>query len=778
MKYDISKQWELIFEDNSSIFIDLPYDALIHEKRYKGCASKEESSFFPGKKYIYKKILNINKKDNKYFAIKFEGVYRDATVLFNGILLANNKYGYSEFTVDVSDYLNDKENILEVKVDNSLVPSARFYTGAGIYRPVCLIAKKENEIENIKVSTVDYNKGIINVEVCGCDDAHIEIYDDDIIVYSGNDGLINLAKPKLWDENNPNIYKLKVTTKADEEVVYFGIRDVSFINGKGLYVNGKETKLRGACIHSDNGILGAASYKEIEFNKIKKLKDAGFNAIRSSHNPCSRYILEACDYYGMYVIDELYDGWYIPKNYHDHARDFSEEEYQKDIRSMINKDFNHPSVICYSLGNEVSEVSSKKGLNILASMGEYFHKLDNTRKVTCGINLLVCVYEQLGMGIYKESKKYSPIPLKDNDNKKDRKTGSSFFNYWTQKLGNIIFIVSKSKRAEKIATQVSSKLDIIGLNYGLARYDIDYKKYPDRLMIGTETFVNDAPKNYEKMKNIPTLVGDFIWVGFDYLGEAGFGDWTYYSYDGLPLTYGSGVFDLLGNRTPLLSYLQVVWGKIDKPVISLRPVNHYNETPKVSAWKLTNSIENYNFHGYENKEMIIEVYSTYPYVKLYQNDVELGVKKTKNNIAIFKGKYQLGSLKAIALSKDKKEESCSILQSGNDNPHIKVLLSKNILTINSNDIIFGNIEIVNDENQLLPCYENEIKVETSNNINLIALGSALSNNKEDYVSNKHHAYQGRLGFAIKGTAPGKGNVIISGKGLQKNDIEINIKEDE
>lgn len=775
MELDFSRDWVLETR-NSSLSIQLPYDAMIHEKRYKECASGEESGFYPGGKYIYKKEFYLDKEDNEYFGLRFEGVYRNATIRLNGVEVFKNKYGFGEFEIDISHQIKEN-NILEVFVDNSLTPNARFYTGSGIYRPVSLIIKKEKQIYHTKIRTIDYQKGLINIDIAAKEEATVVILDQTgTCVYKGNSGDIILKKPHLWSEFDPYLYKAIIKTSKDEESVSFGIRQVEFIEAKGLFINGKLTKLRGACLHSDNGILGANSYKEIEFHKVKLLKEAGFNALRSAHNPASRYILEACDHYGVYLIDELYDGWYIPKNYHDHARDFSKEEYTKDITSMIDKDFNHPSIIAYSLGNEVSEVAHQSGLDTLAEMVKLCHELDPSRKVTCGINLLVCVYEQLGFGIYKDKKKYEPIPLKENKHRKNKKSGSAFFNYWTQKLGKIIFLVSKSKRADKIASNIASKLDILGLNYGSSRYEIDSKKYPNRLMIGTETFIQDAPYNYLKMKEIPTIVGDFIWVGFDYLGEAGFGDWTYYSYGGLPLTYGSGAFDLIGNKTAQLSYLQVIWGLKKEPVIALRPVNHYRETPKVSAWKMTNAIESYNFQGYEGKKMIVEVYSAAPYIKLLQNGKCLGIKKVKNCVAIFKGKYEKGTLKAIALSKDKEEIMYSILSSKDDHPRIHVDISTTHIDFKKNEIIFGNLEIRNNDNQRLPCYEDAIQIELSNNLTLLAFGSGLSNNKEDYLSYQHHAYRGQLGFAITSNNAGKGFVSFRGKNIKRVEIEIDIEE--
>lgn len=776
MKIDLSKNWILIKDDGSTLLIDLPYDAMIKEKRYQECVNGKESAFFPGKKYTYKREIEINKGNNKYFAILFEGVYRNALVKINNKEVAFTKYGFTEFLVDISNEVLEGLNVLEVVVDNSLTPNARFYVGSGIYRPVTLIVKKEKQIESIKITTKDYKKGVIDVEILSKEQANVVIIDQNSkIVYEGISGQIKVPNHKLWSEFNPYLYRAIITTLKDQEEVTFGIRKVEFIKGKGLFINGNKTLLKGVCLHSDNGILGANSYKDIEYLKVKKIKEAGFNAIRSSHNPCSRYLLEACDYYGVYIIDELYDTWYIPKNYHDHSRNFSKEQFIEDLASMIKKDFNHPSVIAYSLGNEITEVAYSKGLNVLKEMTNICHAFDNTRKVTCGINLLICVYAQLGLGIYKDKGTYKQIPLKDTKKRKEKKSGSSFFNYWIQKLGKILFLVSKGKRAERIAKDVANRLDIIGLNYGSSRYEIDAKKYPDRLMIGTETFIHDVPYNYKRMNELPNLVGDFLWVGFDYLGEAGFGDWTYYSYGGLPLTYGSGLFDILGNRTALLDYAQVGMGIIKKPVIVLRPVNHYNETPRVSAWKLTNAINSYNFHDYENRRMVVEVYSTAAYVELMQNEKSLGIRRVKNNIALFKGKYKLGKLRAIAFDDNKQIINSSELFSGDNNPHIHVELTKNTITSDPGDIIFGNIEIRNDNNELLPCYEDELQIEVSNSLTLEAFGSGLSNNKENYNSNKHHAYRGQIGFAIRAKyVCDKGYIKIKGNNLSDVKLKINI----
>ena len=297
--------------------------------------------------------------------------------------------------------------------------------------------------------------------------------------------------------------------------------------------------LRGGCIHHDNGVLGACSFADAEERRVRILKNQGFNALRMAHNPASRSLLDACDRIGMYVMDEAFDGWYIPKEYHDYSRDFL-SDYKSVLAAMVENDYNHPSVIMYSLGNEVTETAAKRGIELCAEMRDTVHSLDGTRPVTCGINVLLDVYARLGIGVYSDKKKYKREPLPEGKGYKEKKSGSAFFNYWAEKLGKLFFVLSDTRLAEKAVRDISPALDIVGLNYASSRYDKDAEKYPDRLMIGTETMSADLPYNWNRVLRHKQLIGDFVWSAWDYIGETCMG-WTYQSYKGLPLLSGQGL---------------------------------------------------------------------------------------------------------------------------------------------------------------------------------------------------------------------------------------------
>lgn len=772
---DFNKNWIIEDDFGNKKTIDLPYDAMIYESRDKLNVSGKDNAYFPGKKYTFTKTFNIDSLDY-YYEILFEACYQKATVYLNDKKIHYIANGYTEFIVCLNDHLVIGENKLVVVADNRLTPNCRWYTGAGLYREVHFIKKKVNDIKNVKVETIDYQKGLINVDVDSINNPLIKIYYNEELVYQGDKGLININNPKLWNEDTPNLYKIEAITSEDKYIDYFGIRSISITHNNGLLVNGKKVLLKGACLHSDNGLLGMCSYYDAEYNKVKALKEAGFNAIRCAHNPCSRHFLNVCDKLGMYVIDELYDCWYTPKTYYDQARFFSKENYTKDIQSMVNKDYNHPCVIMYSIGNEISELTYKKGLETCNDLNRTIKMFDKTRFVTCGVNLLICVYGKLGFGVYKDNNGYEEVPLTVKKVKKQKNSGSTFFNMLTQRLGKIMFLMSRGKIAEKIALESFNNLDILGLNYGSSRYEKDAIKYKDRIMFGSETLAADLAYNWSMVEKYNCIIGDFVWVGVDYLGEAGFGDWTYYSYKGLPITSGSGVLDLTLNETAEVKYMQVIYNKIKKPVIALRPLNHAKEVPYKSAWRFTDAIVSYNFNDYDNTKAEIEVYAYAKYVKLLINNKEVGFKKLKHYRTIFKTKYHAGEIKAISYDENKKELGSTILYSGDNKAKLAVKVSKNELLTNKNDLSYIDIYFVDSNNNLLPCVEQPVDVSLEGPIKLLSFGSALCTTDESYFDNTHTSYRGHLLLIVKATENiGEAKITISSNNVLNKEVNLTIK---
>lgn len=548
MELDFCKGWTFHKIGYAAIPVDLPHDAMLLEEREGSCQNGVNTGYFPGGKYQYEKQFVLTDADiKKNISIHFEGVYQNSTISLNGRDVGRHRYGYSAFDVDLTEAALAGENRLIVSVDNSLEPNCRWYSGSGIFRPVQLLIREDPWIRDVEVKTLSIEPARINVQVTCSQKSQVRvaIYDGDRLVAEDQPGVIEVPDAKLWTAETPYLYECRVQTPTDEKRIEIGIRSLVWSAKQGLLVNGQRVLLRGGCIHHDHGVLGACEYYDAEERRIRILKENGFNAVRIAHNPASQITLSICDRLGMYVMDETFDGWYIPKTYHDYARWFA-KDWKADVEAMVVSAKNHPSVIMYSIGNEVSETADMKGVEVGAMLTDYVHGLDDSRPVTAGINVLLNVYTHMGMGVYKEKGDYEAIPLEEKKGYKEKKTGSAFFNAMAQKLGALMFFMSKGKKGDKACRDIAEKLDILGLNYASSRYDADVIRYPDRMMVGSETMVADLAYNWARVKKYPQLIGDFVWSAWDYLGEACLGDWTYHSYEGLPLLAGQGMIDITG----------------------------------------------------------------------------------------------------------------------------------------------------------------------------------------------------------------------------------------
>lgn len=775
MYFDFNRGWEFQKEDGEKRIVDLPHDAMLTENRYATCRSGVQGAFFPGGKYRYSKKLNISKEDlAKKIELFFEGVYRNAEVFVNGKKVGSHKYGYSEFSFDISAAVREGENTIEVTVDNSLVPNCRWYSGSGIYRPVWLITAAKESPQTLRVATRSISPAVI--EVTADEGAVVEIYDGETLICRGGAREFTVPNAKLWSAETPHLYTAVARRGGEKIETTFGIRTIAWNAKEGFLINGKRTLLRGGCIHHDNGVLGACSYPDAEYRRVRILKEQGFNALRISHNSASRSLLEACDRIGMYVLDECFDGWYIPKDYHDYSRDFW-QGYKDDLLAMVQKDYNHPCVVMYSVGNEVTETAEEKGVKLCGEMRDLLRSLDNTRPVTCGINVLLDVYVRFGMGVYKDKGQYERKPLPEGRGYKEKKSGSAFFNYWACKLGGLMFFMSKGKTAEKVVKEIAPALDIVGLNYASSRYDTDVKKYPGRMMVGSETMAGDLPYNWARVKKYPQLIGDFVWSAWDYLGEACIGDWTYYSYKGLPLLAGQGMVDITGYAKAQMAFMQVVWGIRKQPYLAVRPVNHSGERPKTGAWQFTNAIASWNWDGYEGKKTIAEVYSDAYAVRLFLNGKKIGEKRVKNCKALFPVRYRAGTLTVVALDEKGKELSRTSLITGGRETFLRIKVDKTVLRANGQDLCFAEIEFVDKSGNIKPYIEQPIEIKALGSAAVLqGFGSALCKTDEVFSSLSHNAYRGRaLAVFRAGYTTGKVQVTVTSAGVVSQTFEIEVK---
>ena len=737
MRSDFNDNWSFTDSGGRVHSVTLPHDAMLTEQRDPNCHNGKQSGYFPGGKYIYEKEFTIDPAQVGHrIELLFEGVYQNCTVAVNGQNAGGHKYGYTEFKLDISRLVRVGQNTVRVFVDNSLEPNCRWYSGSGLYRPVWLLL---DEAREPRIRTLSASPAIVEIEAEG----EIEILYQNTLVYQGVPGRITIDNARLWSAEEPNLYTLRENGRETA----FGIRELKWNAKTGLTVNGRRVLLRGGCIHHDNGVLGACGFADAEERRVRILKEAGYNAIRSAHNPMSHAMLSACDRLGMYVMDECFDGWYTPKNYHDYSRFFA-DCWQDDLRSMVEKDYNHPSVILYSVGNEVSETASDEGVRVCGMLTEFVHSLDDSRPVTAGINVLLNVYANMGLGVYKDKGDYKaePLPPKEK-NYREKKSGSTFFNAMAQKLGGLMFFMSKGRKGDKVSRGAADKLDIIGLNYAASRYDEDILKYPERMMVGSETMVTDLPYNWKRVMRHPAVVGDFVWAAWDYLGEAGVGDWLYHSYKGLPLLAGSGTIDITGKVTAEAFFQQVVWGIRKKPWIGVQPLNHAHETPSKSAWRFTNAIDSWTWNSYEGQIATVEVYADAHAVRL-----ELGTicqtKRIRDYRACFKIPYQRGTLTAVTLDSHGRELSRHSLTTGGS--QVRLTLRPEQTVIKPNGLAFVPIEFTDENGELLPYLEEPVTVTVSGAAELLGLGSALAKTDERYDSDTFTTYRGRVLAVLRG----------------------------
>lgn len=731
--------------------VTLPHDAMIHERREPNGAGGSAHGFFPGGIYVYEKNFTAPAEwADKTVFIEFEGVYRNSIVSINGKSVGGRAYGYVPFRICADALLNyGGENTITVTVDNSQLPNSRWYTGSGIYRPVNLIVGNKTHIEwqGVRVSTISYQPARIKVETeSNGGEAVVEILDGDKVVASGQGSSLELDIPdaKLWSDETPYLYTCYVTLAehgqvVDEVTQRFGIRKVEW-NSKGLFINGKETLLRGGCYHHDNGILGAATFDKSEERRVRIMKEAGFNALRSSHNPTSRAMLEACDKYGMYLMDETWDMWYSHKNKFDYASNF-EKNWREDIRSMIERDFNHPSVILYSIGNEVSEPAQEKGVKLAKEMVEYIHSLDHNRAVTGGINLMIISRSAKGKGIYKED------GGRDDGGKQNAMGGmnSTMFNMITSMVGPGMNKGANGKKADAVTSPVLDALDIAGYNYASGRYPLEGKAHPDRVIFGSETFPQDIYKNWQMVKKYPYLVGDFMWTAWDYLGEAGIGAWSY-TPDGKAfdkpypwLLADVGALDLLGNPNGELFLAQAAWGLLKKPAIAVQPVNHPGIKPAKSVWRGTNALPSWSWQGCEGNKAIVEVYADATTVELLLNGKSLGKKKIKDCKAIFKTKYAPGTLTAVAYDAGGQELSRNELKSASGS--IRLVAEPEETAVKAGNIVYIPISLVGQNGVLERNADCKLTAAVENG-ELLAFGSANPRTEERYDSGNFTTYYG------------------------------------
>ena len=766
----------------------LPHDAMLAEPRTALSAGGTNTGWYEGYDYEYRRTLTVPENELADTRIlEFEGVYHNAEVWLNGQKAAFRPYGYTNFYVDCAPYLHAGENELRVIARNADQPNSRWYSGAGIYRPVQLWTARGAHItlNGVKIRTLSLDPAVVEVRVKTTAPGTVRLTVDDLpAVQQESDGgavfTLPLDNARLWTPETPNLYTCRVSFADDEVTETFGVRKVEW-GTDGFLLNGKRYIIQGACIHHDNGLLGAVCDPDAVARKVRLLKENGYNAIRSAHNPCSKALLAECDRQGMLVMDEYIDHWYIHKTEHDYV-DYFNEWWHQDLTDMVEKDYNHPCVVLYSTGNEVSETAQKRGIALTKEMTDFLHGLDDSRPVTCGVNIFFNFLSSIGFGVYsdekakKEAERAEKAKQRGEKAAKKKAVGSQFFNNLAGLLGDEFMKRGATLHGCDVKTRDAfANMDIAGYNYGIYRYKHDLKKYPQRLILGSETFCNDAYKFRELAKQEPRLVGDFVWAGMDYLGEVMVGSWEYADYaetfDGGPgwVSAGSGRIDLTGKPLGEALYTRVALEADNGPYIAVCPVNHTGDRHSPSAWKMTNAMPSWSWTGCEERKANVEVYARAARVELVLNGHTVGSKTLKNDcLARFSIPYESGTLEAVSYdAADHEIGRCKLQSAGGTT---RLTLDAEEPTVKPGHLCYIRLRYTDENGITKPLVRGSIQVQVRGGT-LVGLGSACPFNKHSYLDSETDTYYGEA-LAIVRMGDGDAMTIAASDGEYSAELTV------
>lgn len=791
--------------NNTAKQVTLPHDASIGRERNPEEPNGSGNGFFREESYVYTKTFSMNADDkDKNVYLEFEGVYQNAFVYVNNSFAGKCPYGYSNFYVDITKYLNYNEpNALKVVVKNG-VPSGRWYTGGGIYRDVNLmiagrlhlvpdsvqLAAIEVEDDQAIIrakSTIAYTGiGIREITLCtelmdaegnvvAADEMSVTVEEHSEQEYQQK---MYVPNPNRWDAENPYLYTYRTYIKEndsviDEETGTFGIRKLQLDTKHGLRVNGKVVKLRGGCIHHDNGIIGTAEFTHSAEARVKKLKETGFNAIRSAHYPMSRKLLEACDKYGMYVMDEYSDVWVSTKVEFDYSTQMT-EWWEHDIENLVKKDYNHPCVIMYSIGNEIPEAGNKFDVQWGKKLADKLRSLDDTRYTTNSLNLLLAIMNDLPK-LMAQNAAAQAAANTETDQPQE-------INSMMNNLGAMMAQFMASDFAAEKVKEACAQVDITGYNYAAARYEIDGKLFPNRILVGSETNPPDLDKNWELVEKLPYVIGDFDWTAWDYIGETGIGKINYTDQQSMgfyapypcKIAY-CGDINILGNRRPISYWRELIWGLRKAPYIAVQLPQHYGEPQSTTQWSMSDAVRSWNWNGYEGKPVKVEVYAAADEVELLINGQSVERKKvgeTKKYITIFDTTYHAGKVEVIAYS-DGKECGRDEILTASDEVVIAAKADRTQIPADGSDIAYIDICMQDASGILNPNADKAVSISLDGPGEIMGYGSADPESEENYYDTVAKAYEGKLRAAVRGTGEtGKIVVTLSADGLESVKVDV------
>ncbi len=750
---DIASANSADFNDMNWRKLDLPHDWSIEGKLNPKNPMGGAGGYFPSGIGWYRKTFVTPKEWNsKRVSVYFEGVYMNSEVFINGKSLGVHPFGYTSFTYDLTPYLNfGKENVVAVRVDNSKQVNSRWYSGSGIYRHVWLMVNNpvhvaqwgtvvttpevnsegatvqvrtliKNESENYRKVTVNISVLDKNLKEAGKGTTEIELS-----AHSEKEVLqtISVINPLLWNLDSPDLYKTKIQVMngrkvIDETNTNFGIRTIKFSAEDGFRLNGKTVKINGGCVHHDNGCLGAAAYDRAEERKVELLKAGGFNAVRTSHNPPSEAFLDACDRLGLLVMDESFDCWNVGKTKFDYSNYFN-DWWQRDIEAMVKRDQNHPSIIMWSIGNEIPERKEPQAVETAKMLAGARKKIDNTRPITSAV---------VGWG-----------------------------DDWY------------------IFDTLFAEHDVAGYNYHLNSAPDDHKRVPSRVIVQTESYPKDAFANWKLVQENNFVIGDYVWTAIDYLGESGIGRYYYsgetpgnhWENDFFPW-HGAycGDIDVIGWRKPISHYRSMLYNNTEKIYMAVREPEPAPLEIKTTWWAVWPTWESWTWPGFEGKDIHVEVYSKYPKVRLYLNDQLIDEQATtvdQEFKATFNLPYTPGQLKAVGVQNGMEVESTS-LQTAGKAASLKLSIDRQKIKANGQDLCYVTVEITDEGGTIQPNADNLLEFTIEGEGTIAGIDNADLKDTDSYVGNSRKCWKGKALVVIKSThKDGDIRLTVSSPGL-------------
>lgn len=758
-----------LFDDHGWTTVVVPHDWSIMDKPGGAgpfdplATAGQDSGYLPGGIGWYRHHLSLDAAAaRKITRLKFEAVYMDASIWVNGSKVAEHHFGYTAFTIDLTGKLRRGDNVIAVRV-NHADPSSRWYAGSGIIRPVtletfgCVHIEPDSVFVTTPLATPAAGTVAVRASASNCKSraqaveliskvvaANGEVVAQTsqrqtVAAHASGDWSQSLAipHPALWSFDAPNLYTLVQETRVDGVVTdqrrtRFGIRTITVDATNGLRVNGKSVVLRGGNIHHDNYMIGAAGFPDADARKVALMKAAGYNAIRNAHNPASQATLDAADKTGMLVIDEAFDSWNTSKRAQDYSRFFA-ADWSQDIDSMVISGRNHPSVLFWSIGNEIPEQGSPAGVETARKLAARVRALDPTRPVTQAVNA-----------------------------------------------------VPPESDAQFAA------VDIAGYNYGPQQFRGDHEKFPQRVMLTTESTPKDAFEYWRPVETMPWVIGDFVWTSVDYIGESGIG-WMGYSQDYQKLApypwnlAYCGEIDATGRKRPAAYYREVLWKTGIDPISAFvrqpegtedLPDRHlYPITAPHLDWSLDDVHPSWTWPGQEGKPLQVMVYSELPEVELFLNGASVGRKAVgldgqyKTEFAV---PYAPGRLTAVGY-RDGHEAARWELSTVGPPARARVTADRDHMAANGEDLAYVTVELVDAAGASVYAQNGDRRVtlRVVGAAELAGMGNGNPRDASSFQSGARTTFHGRVVAAVRaGTRAGPVVIEVAVDGLAVEHLRL------